>query len=158
MALLQLSLIVLAAITDFGLLGRQGNEFFSATAGLVLVWAFTWFGSPREALRLTLLLGGVYALIGFLPLVAWPIIFVGAYGITHLLKQRFFEISSSPLALLTLAIVSLWLGLVLSAFSQSFMLSSVAGGAIANVLFGAVIYYALGTRFKFLQRWAGRRL
>ncbi len=158
MALLQLSLIVLVAVIDFGLLGRQSNDFFSATVGLIVVWAFTWFGSPHEALRLTLLLGGTYALIGFLPLLAWPIIFVGAYGITYFLKQRFFELSSFPLALLTLAIVSVWLGVILSVFSQSFTIGLIVGGAIANVMYGAVIYYALGARFKFLQRWAGRRL
>lgn len=156
--LTHLLLIAGAAILDFGPLGRQAAPFFSLTLGVVLVWGFSWFGVDRHAFRFALLLGLVFGLIGFLPILAWVLVAVGGYILTNFLKRRFFELSSFPLAILTLVLVSIWSSLVLGSATRSFELAAVTSGMIANAVFGVVIYYVLGIRFKFLQRWAGRRL
>jgi hypothetical protein len=155
---LQLFGIALVALLDFGPLGRQTLPFISLMAGPVFIWAVTWFGHQRDAFRSAILLGIVYGLISFLPPILWLTIFFGAYLIVEWLRGRYFDASSFLLALLTLGIVSVWAYLILGIATQSVDLVVLVGGVVANVLGGAILYYFVGTRFKFLQRWAGRRL
>ncbi len=158
MLLPQLLLVVVATLLDFGPFGRQASYFLSLTSGLILVWALTWFGQQREAFRFAIMIGVVYGLIGFFSPIVWLAVFVGAYLLTDWLKGRFFDASSVLLALVTLGLVSIWEAGVLGIAARSFELLTVVGGLIANVVAGAILYYFVGIRFKFLQRWAGRRL
>lgn len=158
MLIFQLFVAVVATVLDFGPLGRVATPFFSLSVGLVMVWAFCWFGQQRDAFRYALVQGLLYGLIGFTAPVVWIVIFVGAYFLIDLLKGRFFEVSSVLLALLTLAITSLWYALILGLAVGSFDALVIFFGIVTNCFAGAILYYTVGIRFKFLQRWAGRRL
>jgi len=154
----QVAVALLAAILDFGPFGRQLSPWLGLTSGIVFVWAFSWFGRSADAFRFAVLQGLAFSLIGFLSPVTWLAVFVGAHFLTEFLKARFFEVSSVLLALVTLMLASIWESLVLGVAAQSFDPLTIAGHILANGIAGAVLYYFLGIRFKFLQRWAGRRL
>ncbi len=158
MLVLQLALAAIAVVLDFGPLGRVSSTFFSLSFGLVLIWAFSWFGQQRDAFRFAVILGLLFGLIGFTSPLLWVFIFVGSYFLVDTLKGRFFEVSSVLLAILALGVVSLWLALVLGAATGSFDLMTILTGILANCFAGTILYYTVGIRFKFLQRWAGRRL
>lgn len=158
MLVLQLVLVLLAVVLDFGPIGRLASPFFSLSTGLVLVWAFSWFGAGRDAFRYAIIQGLLFGLIGFTSPVVWLIIFVGSHFLVDVLKGRFFEASSVLLALLALAIVSLWGAVVLGVGTRSFDPLTVLASIITNCLAGTILYYTVGIRFKYLQRWAGRRL
>lgn len=158
MLVLQLILAVVAVILDFGPLGRVSSTFFSLSIGLVLVWAFSWFGQQRDAFRFAVILGLLFGLVGFTSPVLWVLIFVVSYFLVDILKGRFFDVSSVLLAILALAVVSLWSVLALGAATRSFDLATMLASILTNCFAGTILYYAVGIRFKYLQRWAGRRL
>jgi hypothetical protein len=158
MVILQLALALVAVVLDFGPFGRQASPLLSLSSGLVLVWAFSWFGSQRDAFRFAVMQGVLFGLIGFTSPVTWVIIFVGSFFLVDILRGKFFEASSVLLALLSLAIASVWAATVLGIATASFDLLTVAASTITNCFAGIILYYAVGIRFKFLQRWAGRRL
>lgn len=158
MILAQLLIVALTVIFDFGPFGRQLSILFDLTSGFVAVWAFSWFGKTEDSLRFAVLQGLAYGFVSFLSPVIWLAAFLGVHFLTELLKNRFFESSSALLALLTLAIISIWGTAVLGISTGSLDIWNVTGSIIANGGLGLVLYYFVGIRFKFLQRWAGRRL
>lgn len=158
MIFFQLALTLLILLLDFGLLGRQTGPYFSPTLGLILVWAFSWFGQERDAFRFAVLVGLSFELVSFLPTLSWLVIFVGTFVMTDLLRRRFFEAQSLPLALTTLVAASVWMTTILGVVTKNFDLMALGGAVTANCLIGILLYYFVGIRFKFLQRWAGRRL
>lgn len=158
MVLLQLILAVVVIALELGPLGRQGAEGGVISLAVLGTWAFTWFGDQKTGLRWAALLGVAFDLIGFLPFGSWLLTLFACCFLTDLLKSRFFEVSSITLALLTLAIVSILAALVISVITGSFDIINILISVGANVIAGLVTYYVLAIRFRFLQRWTGRRL
>ncbi|QQG50359.1 MAG: hypothetical protein HZB70_02180 [Candidatus Berkelbacteria bacterium] len=158
MVLLQLILAFIVLSLELGPLGRQGTNGGVISLAVLGVWAFTWFVDQKTGLRWAALLGVAFDLIGFLPFGSWLITLIACCFVTDLLKSRFFEVSSIMLALATLASVSVLAAVILSAFAGSFDLMSILFSVLANVIAGVVTYYVLAFRFRFLQRWTGRRL
>ncbi len=158
MLVFQFALILLIVFLDFGLLGRQLTSTFSLGLGVLATWAFAWFSDQKSAFRFAVLLGLFFDLVSFMGFGTWLVAFCGAYLITDLLKSRFFEASSISLSLATLALASGWAAFVLGVSARAFDVMAVFGGVATNVLVGFVVYYFLAIRFKFFQRWRGRRL
>lgn len=158
MLVLQLFLVLLTVVLDFGPVGRQADPYFNLTSGFVVVWAFSWFGKVEDSFRFAVLQGLAYTIVSFLVPVGWFIAFLGIHFLTVWLKNRFFESSSALLALVTLLIVSIWGSFVTGLSTNSVDSLAIVGSVIANGLVGTFLYYFIGIRFKFLQRWAGRRL
>jgi len=158
MAFLQVVLVIIVLALELGPLGRQGTETSIPSLTIITTWAFTWFADQKTGLRWAVLAGLLLDLTGFMPFGSWLAATVLSCLLTDFLKTRFFEVSSIPLALLALAIVSLLSSLLLSLLAGSFDIFVIAGGVLMNVIGGLIVYYGLAFRFRFFQRWTGRRL
>lgn len=143
---------------ELGVLGRYGLTGTTVSLSIVSAWAFTWFTDRGTALSWAIYLGLLHDLISFLPFGTWTVTFLLVVSLADFLKSRFFEVSSVPLSLLTLAASSLLASLALAVVGRNFDLWAISGSTIANVLIGLVLYYALAFRFRFWGRWMGRRL
>ncbi len=158
MIIFQLIVLVIVLILEIGLLGRLASTGAAPLFSVIAVWGFTWFSERRAGLRFALLAGLTLDVVSFLPFGTWLISLMSVSLLTDWLKTRFFEVSSLALSLTTLAASSLVNSVIISLVSRSFDYTFVAIEVFINLLGGIVIYYVLAFRFRFNQRWTGRRL
>lgn len=142
--------------------GPLGHFLFLHYGGpdliVVVAWAFTWFTNRTNGVIWALLCGLTLDLTTFLLPGTWTVSFLIVVLLTDLLRGRIFDVSSPLLAVATIAVVSLISQGIISLAAHSFDIEFFAVGIIANVLLATLIYYLLGYRFRFFQKWKGGQL
>jgi cell shape-determining protein MreD len=156
--ILRLILAVVVVSLELGLIGRLGAGGVTVSLALIGAWAFTWFIDQKAGLSWAVATGLLLDLVGFLPFGTWTVTLILCVVLTDLLKSKLFEVSSAPLALLTLASSSILAALSLSLIGRSFEIWTILANSLANVAVGSLLYYVLAVRFRFWGRWVGRRL
>lgn len=142
--------------------GPIGHYFNLARGGpdlaLISVWLWSWLTDRPTSLRWALLLGVAMDLVSFLPFGLWTSIWVGLTLLLHWLKLRFFEVSSTLEALLSLLIANGVVVVIEVVISRSWPIWPMVIGVFTNTVIGLILYYLLAVRYRLFARWEGKRL
>lgn len=159
MILAQIALALVITSLTFGPIGRLSSGGVPVVDLVIIsIWAFSWFTARNQALRYAIILGLMIDFIDFAVFGVWSAKLIATSMLIFWFKQRFAELSSPALAILSLAGISL-----LNYLADSFIFNSpnptlILMTTTANVVAATIIFYVLAIRFNFLQKWLGRQI